>query len=351
MIKQLNATVFVFIFVFCFVQMGFSDFVIGLYGVKTEQDVIAAKEAGFNCVQTYVREPETIKVICKQAAKNDMTVLAYPDKIISSKYKEEALSYPIKAWYLFDEPDVWNFSRENLISLNKSVKEIYPQDKTVFVIGEGFTKTPYYDIADILMVDWYPVPHLPLESLGENVALAKQGLIMSAQDDKPLWAVIQIFDWKQYKQYRKDNDRIGRFPKKEEIRFMSYDAIFNGASGLFYFTCYCNGKPLFEDKPKEWANVFDVIQEISFVAEIKDNGKKIDNPVQIKEPLKAESYEYGGIKYTFVINPTPKRQSLPPVFFEPKFDVMYEKSTNLRKNIRKAKNNFKPYKVFAFRYE
>lgn len=353
MIKTLMFKNFLFLLflISVFQTILFADFVVGLYGVKTEQDVLKAKEAGFNCVQTYISDPEIVKKICSVAEKNDMTVIAYPNNIMSSKYKDEAANYPIKAWYLFDEPDVQGLTRENLISLNKNTKKFYPKNKTVFVIGEGFTETPYYDIADILMVDWYPVPHLPLESFGENVALAKQGLTFVGQDKKDLWAVVQIFDWKQYKQHRKDNDRIGRFPKKEEIRFMSYDAIFNGANGLFYFTCYSNGKPLFEDKPKDWANVFDVIQEISFVAEIIDNGKKIDNPIQIKEPLKAESYEYGGIKYTFVINPTSKRQTLPTLFFQPNFDVMYEKNTSLKKNIRKSKNNFKPYKVFAFRYE
>ncbi|MBQ2219205.1 MAG: hypothetical protein II417_00250, partial [Elusimicrobia bacterium] len=71
----------------------------------------------------------------------------------------------------------------------------------------------------------------------------------------------------------------------------------------------------------------------------------------IQEPLKAKSFEYGGIKYTFIINPASKRQTLPPLFFQPQFDVMYEKTTNLKKLMRKAKNNFQQYKVFAFRYE
>ena len=329
-----------------------AEFTIGLYGVGKAEDITSAKEAGFNCVQTYNKNPEKIKELAEAAIKNEIKLIVYPTKIIeSNKYKEEAKSYPIKAWYLFDEPDVWNYSREDLISLNKKIKGIYPNIQTTFVIGEGFTKVPYYDIADILMVDWYPVPHLPLESFGENIALAKQGLTMVGKENKPLWAVVQIFNWKEYAQYRKDDDRIGRFPKKEEIRFMSYDAIFNGATGLFYFTYYSNKKPLPEEKPKDWAKVVEVIQEMSFVAEIIENGTEIKNPIEIELPLKAKSFEYGGIKYTFIINPTNKRQKIPNLFFEPKFDVMYEKSTNLKKLTRKSKNNFPPYKIFAFRYE
>lgn len=330
----------------------FAEFTIGLYDVKTSEDVINAKEAGFNCIQSYSSSPETINILAEEAAKNEMKIVVYPDNIIKDKkYATKAQSYPIRAWYLFDEPDVCGLSREKLISINETVKKMYPKTDTAFVIGEGFTDVVYYDIADILMVDWYPVPHLPLESFGENVSLAKQGLVMAGKDTKELWAVVQIFDWKEHKQYRKDTDRIGRFPKKEEIRFMSYDALFNGATGLFYFNYYSDGKPLPEAKPKEWAKVVEVIQEMSFVAEIIDNGKEIENPAEIEEPLKAKSFEYGGIKYTFIINPTSSRQTLPPLFFQPQFDVMYEKTTNLKKVLRKSKNNFQQYRVFAFRYE
>lgn len=340
-----------FILSFCY-NFSFCEFTIGLYGVKNSEDITNAKEAGFNCVQTYDKSPGKIKELADEAAKNGIKIVVYPTKIMeSNKYREDAKSYPIKAWYLYDEPDVHNLSREKLISLNETVKKIYPNFQTTFVIGEGFTIVPYYDIADILMVDWYPVPHLPLESFGENIALAKQGLIMTGQEKKDLLAVVQMFNWKEYAQYRKDDDRIGRFPKKEEIRFLSYDAIFNGATGLFYFTYYSNKKPLPEEKPKDWAKVVEVIQEISFVGEIIDNGKEIDNPIEMEYPLKAKSFEYGGIKYTFIINPTSKRQKIPNLFFESKFDVIYEKNTNLKKMVRKSKNNFPPYRIFAFRYE
>lgn len=348
---MLNRLFLQLLIIISFPVFSFAEFTIGLYGIKTSTDIINAKEAGFNCVQTYEKDPKVIKVLADEIAKNEMKMLAYPDKIIENKKQLVTKDYPVKAWYIFEEPDVHGLSRENLILLNNNVKKLYPNNKTAFVIGQGFTQISYYDIADILMINWYPVPHLPLESFGENVALAKQGLSMVSQDKKELWAVVQIFDWKEYEQYRKKDDRIGRFPKKDEIRFMSYDALFNGATGLFYFNYYSNNKPLPDEKPKEWAKIVEIIQEISFVGEIIDNGKTIDNPTEIKDPIKAKSFEYGGIKYTFIINPTDKRQNIPSLFFEPKFDVMYEKSTNLRKIAKKTKNNFPSYRVFAFRYE
>ncbi len=145
-------------------------------------------------------------------------------------------------------------------------------------------------------------------------------------------------------------DDKGKILKKEDLRFCAYNEIINNAKGLIFDKYYYDEKPLFENK-KGWENITDAIQEISFTAEIINKGNRIENPEEITKPLEAVSYEYGGIKYTFVVNPTEKRQTLPVLFFQPNFDVVGEKSSNLRKLLRKAKNNFKPYKVFVFRYE
>ena len=139
--------------------------------------------------------------------------------------------------------------------------------------------------------------------------------------------------------------------KKEELRFQSYSAIIDGASGLLFSQCYLDNKALYEKFPKDWENIVDVISEISFVAEILSRGNKIENPFEIKAPLKAVSYEYGGIKYTFIINPTDKRQTIPSQFYQQNFDVVGEKSPSLKKNVRNSKNNFREHKAFVFRYE
>ncbi len=139
--------------------------------------------------------------------------------------------------------------------------------------------------------------------------------------------------------------------KKDALRFASYRAIIDGAKGLFYSQCYLNDKPLYIVSSKDWEDIVDVVSEISFVAEIIDKGNKIADPFEIKSPLQSASYEYGGIKYTFVINPTDKRQTIPTQFYQQSFDVVGEKSSVLKKIIRNSKNNFKEHKAFVFRYE
>ncbi len=139
--------------------------------------------------------------------------------------------------------------------------------------------------------------------------------------------------------------------KKDELRFLSYKAIIGGAVGIFYNKCYFGDKPVYEQFSKDWENVFETVSEMSFVAEIIDKGNKIQNPFDIPAPLEAVSYQYGGIKYTFIINSTEERQTLPAQFFQPNFDVVGEKHSALKKLIRNSKNNFKQNKVFVFRYE
>lgn len=141
------------------------------------------------------------------------------------------------------------------------------------------------------------------------------------------------------------------FVKRDDLRFASYNAIIDGARGLFYSRYYLDNKPLYDISIKDWENIVDVISEISFVSEIITRGNKIPNPFEIKAPLKSVSYEYGGIKYTFIVNPTDKRQTIPTQFYQQSFDVVGEKSSVLKKVARNSKNNFKEFKAFVFRYE
>lgn len=323
-----------------------AEFVLGIYGVKDKEEIPTIKQAGFNTVQTYNKDPEYLSRLAEKAKQYDMKLLIYPNKIIGSEYENEAHNYPIKAWYICDEPNAWHLSREDMMNRNNVCKKTFPEHQTAFVIGKGKTKIPYYDICDILMMDYYPVPRKPLESFGKNVSFAKQGLIEAGCPQKQLWAVVQIFDYKELKKPRK----YGRFPTREEIRFMSYDALFNGATGLFYFTYNSKGVPLPYSKPKEWKYISEIIQELSFIGKIIDSGKEVKSFVNVKKPLRTKTYKYEEKKYIIVENPTNEMQELPKLFFnKKKFEVLFEKSSNLEDIISKGKKNFQPYQVIIFK--
>lgn len=230
--KKLFTMFAVMLFQVCFSGYVFADFVVGLDGIKTSQDIIEAQGAGFNSV-TISPDAASAKVVYEQAVKAGISVL-----------------------------------------------------------------------------------YSSLQSVKINLFTDKKQIL-----------------------------------KKDELRFQSYNAIIDGAFGLLYTQCYLDNKAIYEKSSKDWENIVDVVSEISFVAEVLSKGKKIENPFEIKAPLKAASYEYGGIKYTFLVNPTDKRQTIPSQFYQQSYDVVGEKSSALKKNVRNSKNNFREHKAFVFRYE
>ena len=213
------------------------------------------------------------------------------------------------AWYLYDEPDVWSIRPEIVQVKNQKTKSAL-NAPTTLVIGQGKTKYNYYNIADILMVDWYPVPHLPLVSFGEQLSYARQEL----DKDKELWGVVQIFDWKDFKQFRPDDDRIGRYPTYEEISFMSWHGILEGATGLFYFAISIDGKYIKKQAPKTWKGVKKTLQEIKKFSPIIEEGAVVENVFTAPQDTKARTWLYQGKFYTLLLNMSDKKTiNLPSV--------------------------------------
>ena len=212
------------------------DFPLGFYGIGGPLELSALKQAGFNCFATYVQDPERLAALAAESKKLGLKMVAYPDRVIDSPYAKEAKRWPVLAWYLYDEPEVSRLPLAGLEKLDKRVKDWSPKQRTVFVMGEGVAAFTYGGVADALMVDWYPVPHLRLESVGEQVAMTKAGAAIkdAARQDKPVWAVLQAFDWSGYPQRRKPP--VGGFPTFDQVRFMTYLSIARGAEGIFYFT-------------------------------------------------------------------------------------------------------------------
>ena len=300
------------------------EFPICMYGVNDPKDVPTVKQAGFSCFQTYRQEPELLEKLASAARQEGMKTLFYPRRILEDKtFTEQARTWPVLAWYLVDEPDVAGWSRERVAQSHQAAKQAFPNHPTALVVGQGKTAVPFYDLSDVFMVDWYPVPHLPLTSLGDQVALAKAEIQKTDRPDKPLWAVVQLFDWKEYKQYRPDDDRIGRFPTQEELRFMSYDAIMNGATGLFYFIFTTNGKPLPSAAPEYWARLTPVSAELASLRPVLEGGKLVKDPVSKAGVLELKTWKYDGDKYTLVLNPTDISQPVPKKLLKKKYRPLF----------------------------
>ena len=312
-----------FLFLLCAQITAARPFPLCMYGVNDPADVPLLKQAGFTCFQTYNKEPEKLAALAQAAQENSMQVVFYPNQILESAQQLQAQQWPILAWYLVDEPDVHKWSRQRVSQAHQKAKSAFPMHDTALVIGQGETKIPYYDLSDILMMDWYPVPHLALTSFGDNVRLAKEGQIAANNGEHPLWGVVQTFNWKESKQYRPDNDRIGRFPTENEIRFMSYDGIVNGATGLFYFIFTSNGKPLPKEQPQWWARVETVSKELSQLRPILEDGEVVENPISVTAPLTVQTRLYKKYLYTILINRSEEPTDTPKAFLKWKYKLLF----------------------------
>lgn len=329
---------------FCVAVGGAREFPLCMYSVDAPNHIQDLKEAGFTCLQSYHKNPEKLVPILKQAQKYGLKVVFYPNEIIGSSYEKEAREkWPVLAWYLVDEPDVHKWSREQVQTAHAKAKKAFPQVPTALVIGQGKTKTPFYDLPDIMMMDWYPVPHLPLTSFGDNVRYTREGMQKMGVSENPMWGVVQIFDWKQYPQFRPDNDRIGRFPTAEEIRFMAYHGILNGADGLFFFPFHHKGTPL-PQVPEYWQRVTVVSKELAALRPVFENGKLIANAAEVAEPLQMQTRKYRFKKYAILANTSDKEQPLPAALKASKYKLLYGGEST------KKSDKIPPYGVWVLKY-
>ncbi len=299
------------------------SFPLCMYGVNNPDDLKLLKKSGLTCVQSYTRTPEKLAPLARAAKKYHMQVVFYPNQIIGSAYEQEAATWPVLAWYVVDEPDVARWSRERVITAREKARRAFAAHDNALVISQGKTKVPFYDLPDNLMVDWYPVPHLALTSFGDNVRWAKEGQQRMGVGERPLWGVVQIFNWKEYKQYRPDNDRIGRFPTREEIRFMSYDGIVNGADGLFYFVFTTENKPLPQAQPEWWERVQAVTKELARLRPVLEGGRVVENPIEVAAPLVMQTRVYKKKLYSILINRSDKAVTVPEELLSKKYKVLY----------------------------
>gem|GEM_PF-606435 len=284
-------------------------FPVCMYGAASVKDLAVIKEAGFNCFHTYNHDPGSLAAMAAEADQLGLKMAAYPDKVIGSAYSEKAKKWPMLAWYLYDEPEVGKLHPDGLKKLDAAAKAWSPEQRTAFVMGDGAAAATYGGIADALMVDWYPVPHLPLESVGRHVSLAKAAAaaLSAPGTDKPLWAVLQAFDWKIYPQSR-EHRRVGRFPEFSEIRFMTWLALARGADGIFYFTLAQEGGTL-ADRPERWHLFKRMAAELNAFGPLLADAKEAEPPTGLDPSLAARALSSGGRRCLILLNPT--RRNIP----------------------------------------
>ena len=123
----------------------------------------------------------------------------------------------------------------------------------------------YFDrAADIVGCDIYPVPESPLIKHSDlaNRTLSSVGAytrrMQQAAPEKPVWMVLQGTGWSDFQTgFTPEQLETLRRPRKDETRFMAYDAIVHGARGILYW-----GTQFVEKDSQFWLEMLEVVKEL-----------------------------------------------------------------------------------------
>lgn len=270
-------------------------FPIGIYDVHEPADLRIIREAGFNAAQI-PGDPAKLDNFAAAARKTEVRLMIPAGELMASAASTRGV--PIAAWYLADEPDVNHMKPGALLELDRKVHAWSSNIPTAFVVGDGRAVSNFAASGNIVMVDWYPVPHLPLSSAGDQVRQAVKGA-----SGKPVWAVLQAMDWKDYPQKDPRKPKVGRFPNISEIRFMSYDAVLQGANGLWYYTFTRPDGLNLTQVPELWFALTWVVRELAQMRPIFENGVLADVPFTLdSENTQVKLWRWHGRRYAVILN-------------------------------------------------
>ena len=141
-------------------------------------------------------------------------------------------------WKNVDEPQWGGTPVETMIRAYSIIKELdphHPVGLTHAPRGTLEQLRPYVAAADVLLLDIYPIGYPPgRHSLWQNKEISMVGdytkFIKEVADGKPVWMVLQIA----WSGVIKPGKTL-RLPTFAQERFMTYQALINGARGLVYF--------------------------------------------------------------------------------------------------------------------
>ena len=237
-----------------------ADYPVGIYSVGSETNLADIAGAGFNLVTGPAR-----RGFLDAAKAKGIGVLASPGSHAGKGFDAAKVRATVTkhdrhpalwSWYLIDEPDMQRVSPELVTEAHQVVKRAGARKPTSLVLYRGDEAQWYGNIADITMVDRYPVPWLPLANFSQHIHKTR----LATDAKRPVIAVIQSFDWTAHKNALPGEENL-RPPTKHELRSMTYSALARGANGIFYYS-YADMRLKERKYPELWAALKRVVAEV-----------------------------------------------------------------------------------------
>ena len=233
---------------------------IGLYTVGSVTNLAEIADAGFSLVAGPAR-----RGFLDAAKANGIGVIASPGSSAGEHFNAAKVRSTVAkldghpalwSWYLIDEPDMHSVSPEKVKAAHRFVKRLGATKPTSLVLYQGDSAKWYGDIADITMVDRYPVPWLPLANFSQHIHKTR----LATNAERPLIAVIQSFDWTAHQSMLPGEENL-RPPTERELRSMTYSSLARGANGIFYYS-YADMRLKERKYPELWKSLKRVVGEV-----------------------------------------------------------------------------------------
>ena len=175
------------------------------------------------------------------------------DTLISDYTAALSSDSNVVGYYTGDEPALTRqpetFHQYGLIKQND------PSGFTYAVLNTPLDLTSWKDTLDVLGVDAYPLAALTGNDLAE-VADRTHAAVQASHGSRPVWTVIQFFQL----------DLESAWPTEQQLHDMSWMAIVEGATGLFYWEYGIRGLASIKD-PVEHAALYQELIDVT--SEIK----------------------------------------------------------------------------------
>lgn len=293
-------------------------FPIGIFNVPLD-DLGHARSLGFNMVQNYQAEG-TVKSAGSVAPIDRLqdylgavesaglgAMLGLPRHAIANgddaeiRHRVEQLRghSALKAWYLFDEPELQGVPASAVGRVARIVEELDRTRPTVLVLAQPPRRVAakgYFDLSDVIMVDPYPYTRAgaDISSVYRFVAEA----VLLARGGRQVWATIQAHG------RGPGGQGYGLLePPYRELRNMVFQALAGGASGIFFFCYKCSEFDLTRTA-QGMANVRRVVGEIHGLSALLSSPAPPRSLIRlIAAPgLVYRTFEHDGAFWLLVVN-------------------------------------------------
>lgn len=201
---------------------------------------------GFNCVGPYISATPAYRA---EAKKHGLRLM-----VNSPRDEEEAKAFidsgVILGYYMYDEPPAHEAAK--LRSKCLAVAALDPYHPTTGVNNYPRQYPFYTDVADVMMIDSYPLPGA-LDEILERIGTG----VKVMQDRRPVWYVPQAHNLAGYQPMKS-----GKEPAYHQMRSATWLGLVQGVRGLAYYSASIQTYRMRDAYPNQWLALGYVVREV-----------------------------------------------------------------------------------------